>query len=274
MDELQLILIYCMSSDLLREMKHKEDKQRKMSDGEIITLAIVAAIKYGGNFEKARKDLARPNYMPNMLSRSRLNRRIHALSYYIYVIFRILGKHWEEVNKESIYVIDSCPIEVCDNIRISQSKIYQGEDFRGYNASKRRFFYGLKIHLCVTKNGQPVDFFLSPASLNDTESLKFYLFDLPAGSTIYGDKAYNDYFIEDMLKETAELTLLPYRRTNSLRPFAPHIRYIQTHHRQIVETSSSLIERLLPKSIHAVTSKGFELKCALFVLAFSFNFFA
>jgi hypothetical protein len=40
----------------------------------------------------------------------------------------------------------------------------------------------------------------------------------------------------------------------------------------MVETTGSLIERLLPKSIHAVTAKGFELKVALFVLACSINF--
>jgi hypothetical protein len=80
--------------------------------------------------------------------------------------------------------------------------------------------------------------------------------------------------MEDILKESADINLLPYRRINSLRPFAPHIRYIQTYHRQIVESSFSLIERFLPKSIHAVTSKGFELKCSLFVLALSFNFFS
>jgi len=33
-----------------------------------------------------------------------------------------------------------------------------------------------------------------------------------------------------------------------------------------------LMERLLPKSIHAVTARGFELKVALLVLACSLNF--
>ena len=36
-----------------------------------------------------------------------------------------------------------------------------------------------------------------------------------------------------------------------------------------VETAGSLIERLLPKSIHAITAKGFELKVMLFTLAAS-----
>jgi hypothetical protein len=41
---------------------------------------------------------------------------------------------------------------------------------------------------------------------------------------------------------------------------------------QTIETASSLLEQLLPKHIHAVTSQGFELKIAYFVLATSFNF--
>jgi hypothetical protein len=40
----------------------------------------------------------------------------------------------------------------------------------------------------------------------------------------------------------------------------------------MVETAGSLIERLLPKHIHAVTSQGFELKVILFVLAYSVSY--
>src|SRR5438132_11676409 len=50
---------------------------------------------------------------------------------------------------------DSLPIAVCDNIRIRRSKIYTDEKFRGYTASKKRYLYGLKIHLMVTHDGQP-----------------------------------------------------------------------------------------------------------------------
>ncbi|MGD8405642.1 MAG: hypothetical protein PVJ21_18430 [Anaerolineales bacterium] len=47
---------------------------------------------------------------------------------------------------------------------------------------------------------------------------------------------------------------------------------LQSTVRKIVETTGSLIERLLPKSIYAVTAKGFELKVVLFILACSINF--
>jgi hypothetical protein len=39
----------------------------------------------------------------------------------------------------------------------------------------------------------------------------------------------------------------------------------------VIETSGSLRSQLLPKSIHAVTAQGFELKVMLFVLALSVN---
>ena len=74
--------------------------------------------------------------------------------------------------------------------------------------------------------------------------------------------------IEDMMRE-AGLELIPIRKKNLHRP-TPAITYFQACIRKMIDTGS-LIERLLPKSIHAVTAKGFELKVALFVLACSIN---
>ena len=140
-----------------------------------------------------------------------------------------------------------------------------------YQASKKRYFYGLKIHLMVTQQGQPVEFFLTPGSWSDTRALKMYNFDLPDGSLLTGDKAYNDYAFEDLLAE-AQLELLPLRKKNSKRGLPAWITYLLACHRKVIETTGSLLERLLPKHIHAVTPQGFELKLAIFILATSFNF--
>jgi hypothetical protein len=175
------------------------------------------------------------------------------------------------LNAEAIYLIDSLPIAVCDNIRIRRSKIYSGEDFRGYQASKKRYFYGLKIHLMVPQEGQPVECFLTPGSFGDVDALKYYAYALPDGSIIYADKAYNDYEIEDLLQELDHIQLLPIRKKNSKRAWSPSIAFVQGYHRKRVDTAGSLIAQLLPKSIHVVTSQGFELKVALFVIASSLN---
>ena len=267
----QIVAVFCLSDDMLKALHHYEDPQCEMSDAEVMTTAIVAALNFRGNFELSRKFLKEEGYIPNMLGKSRFNRRLHRLTDLFLTLFGMLGETWKELNDHSVYVIDSYPIAACDNYRICRSKRYQGEVWRGRQASKKRFFYGLKIHIMVTEHGQPVEFFLTPGSYSDTSAYPWYNFDLPLQAWITADKAYTDYDVEDVINE-AGLRMRPMRKSNSKRPFPPWIFYLQSTYRKIVETTGSLIERLLPKSIHSVTAKGFELKVGLFVLAASLNF--
>ena len=64
----------------------------------------------------------------------------------------------------------------------------------------------------------------------------------------------------------------PLRKQNSKRPLPPWVTYLISSYRKIVETTGSMIERILPKHIHAVTAAGFELKVALFLLACSVSY--
>jgi len=168
-------------------------------------------------------------------------------------------------------VIASLPIAVCDNIRLRRSKIYHKEDFRGYQASKKRYFYGLKIHLMGTQDGHPVECVLTPGGFGDVDALKYYADELPNGAIIYAAKAYHDYDIEDLLQAVDHIHLIPMRKKTSKRALSPSVTFVQSYHRKRFETAGSLIEQLLPKSIHAVTSQSFELKVALFVIASSLN---
>jgi hypothetical protein len=270
MDE-KILAIYCLCADFLQALGHAEEPQQKMSDAEVVTTALVAMLFFRGNFEAARALLCAPWYMPHMLSRSRLNRRLHRLSDLLLTLFELLGHTWKHLNTESIYILDSFPISMCDNYRIPRAKLYQHETYRGYIASKKRYFYGLKIHLLVTKDGQPIECYLTPGSYSDVRVLKTFQFDLPEGSQIYADKAYNDYELEDALREAVHIQLCPIRKKNSKRTVPPYLAYVQHYYRKMVETVGSLIERILPKTIHAVTAAGFELKVFLFVLAYSIN---
>jgi hypothetical protein len=267
----QIVVVFCLVDDMLKALHHHQDAQCRMTDAEVMTTALVAMLYFKGNFCLASRFLYAYGYIPNMLSKSRFNRRLHRIAALFLTLFLRLGETWKNLNENSVYVIDSYPIAVCDNYRISRSKIYQGEEWRGYIASKKRFFYGLRIHIMVTEQGEPVEFFLAPGAFSDTRALRLYNFDVPEQAWITGDKAYNDYLMEDLMGE-AGVELLPLRKKNSLRPVPPYMTYLQASIRKVVETTGSLIERLLPKSIHAVTAKGFELKVALFVLACSINF--
>jgi DDE family transposase len=200
MDE-KILALYCVCADVLNAIGHTEDLQQQMSDAEVITTGLVAMLFFRGNFEAARALLSAPRYIPHMLSRSRLNRRLHRLTDLFLTLFDLLGYTWTQLNTESVHVIDSFPVGVCDNYRIPQAKLYQHEEYRGYIASKKRYFYGLKVYLLVTKDGQPVECFLTPGSYSDVRALKTFRFDVPEASHVYADKAYNDYAMEDVLLE-------------------------------------------------------------------------
>jgi hypothetical protein len=267
----QIVAVFCMCDDMLKALHHHEDPQCQMSDAEVMTTAIIAALFFQGNFERARIYLKEEGFIPHMLGKSRFNRRLHRIQDLFLTLFHLLGETWKELNAQSVYVIDSFPIASCDNYRICRSRRYHGEVYRGYQASKRRYYYGLKIHLMVTKHGQPVEFFLTPGSCSDTKAYPRYDFDLQDNAWVTCDKAYCDYDVEDALTE-AGIRIRPMRKKNSKRPVPPWVFYLQSTYRKVIETTGSLIERLLPKSIHSVTSKGFELKVGLFVLAASLNF--
>lgn len=264
----QIVAIYCLCDDVLKALNHHEDPQRRMSDAEVMTTAIVAALYFRGNWERARDLLGNARYIPTMLGKSRFTRRLHAIGEWFLSVFQVLGTFFKSFNADSIYVIDSFPVAACDNIRIPQARRYHDEAYRGYLASKRRYFYGLRIYLLVTGTGEPVEVFLAPGADADVRALHRFAFDLPAGSTVYADSAFTEYAVEDVMK-AAGIRLQPLRKKNSKRPVPPYVAYLQARGRKMVETTGSLIERLLPKSIHAVTSQGFELKIMLFVLACS-----
>lgn len=268
----QIIAIFCLCDDMLKALHHYEDAQRQMSDAEIMTTAIVAMMYYKGNYCLASQFLYEYGYIPGMLSRSRFNRRLHAIAELFLTLFCRLGETWKKLNENSVYVVDSFPIAVCDNYRISRSKIYKGDEaFRGYIPSKKRFFYGVRIHILVTETGEPVEYFLAPGSMHDATALGMYHFNLADQSLVLGDKAYNDYTKEEVMNE-AGICLLPIRKENSKRPVPAFISYFTASIRKAIETTGSLISQLLPKYIHAVTARGFELKVGLFVLACSMNF--
>lgn len=269
----QIVFVYCLCDDLLKAFHHRDDPRCRVGDAEILTTALVAAWYFGGNFARTQTFLFEQRYFPRRLSRRRFIRRPHRCAHLLTPLFHVLADLGHSLNSDSLYVLDSFPIATCDNIRIRRSRRYRGEAWRGYQASKRRYFYGVKLHLVVTAAGQPVEFIIAPGAEADVSVLKQLDLDLPEGSILTGDKAYNDYAYEDLLRMIG-LHLIPLRKENSKRPLGAALTYLMARARKAVETTGSLIERLLPKHIHAVTARGFELKLGCFVLACSLGFVA
>jgi hypothetical protein len=265
--DFEITAIYCQSADFLASVGHKDDLQCKMNTAEVMTTALTAAAFFGGDHEKSRRFLKEYGYIPDMLSKGQFNRRLHRLPESLWLSFMEMNARAAN-NPLKTYLIDSFPVPVCRNIRIKKCRIYQDEEFRGYNASMKEYFYGLKVHLLITEDGIPAEMFLSPGSYSDTSSVYDFNFPVYEHSFIYGDKAYNVYNIEDELKEN-NIYLMPIRKKNSKRKYDSLVEKGIKYVRKGIESVFSVIKQNLPRHIHAVTARGFELKIILFVLAYS-----
>jgi hypothetical protein len=240
-----------------------------MSDAEVITAALVAARFFGGNHCLACQYLQEQGWIPTMLSPSRFSRRLHRLFLPLLDLFDCLGLVLKSISPSTEYLLDSFPVPICDNIRIPRARLVHSEDYRGYIASKKRYFYGIRVQLLGTRDGIPVEFAFLPGEANDTRGLNALPLNLPPGSSIYGDAAYTDYQAEDDLNQTDDISLQIARKRNSKRPDAPWVAYIKQHTRHYIETVFSRITSRFPKFIHAVTIDGFLLKVATFIIAFT-----
>ena len=270
--ETKLIVTYVVCDDVVKKLEIKDDIQARMSIAEVMTTAIFAAREYSDNIEKARIALKRSGDIPSMLSKSQLNRRLHNIKADAWkAVLQELAMGFAKHNENVEFVIDSCPIYACKLVRQNQTKLYFKKQYLGYCAAKKEYFIGFKLHLISDVNGGPIDLLILPARESDIGSFKKFDLNLPKNSRIIGDKAYNDYKYEDRLIQEKQIFLMPIRKTNSKRKGSEFFAKIRKGKRRIIETLFSCIERLMPRSIHAVTIAGLILKTTLFVLAYAFG---
>jgi hypothetical protein len=242
-----------------------------MSDAEVLTVALIAMLYFGGNFEKSRLVLFELGLMKTMLSRSRLNRRIHRLSDMLHLMFHQLGTVLKDLNRESRYLLDSFPVPVCDNIRIPRCRLIRDELYRGRIQSKRRYFYGVKVQVMTTIDGLPTEFCILPGSCHDLQGLAELACDSLENSEVFADAAYTDYEWEDYLLESQTVRLQVPRKANSKREQEPFVETYKQLFRKRIETAIGEIQKMFPKKIHATTLNGFILKIGLFLFAYQLN---
>jgi hypothetical protein len=265
------LAIYCFIDDLLKSLDHKQDVRARISDSEVITIALVAMLYFGGNFERARRVLAELGLVRRMLSRSRFNRRVHQVADLIALVFHRFGSVLKDLNWESRYLLDSFPVAICDNIRIKRCRMVRDDRFRGYQASKRRYFYGVRVQVMTTAEGVPVEFVILPGKFADIEGLAHLPLDLPEGSDLIADSAYTQFEWEEHLLKTQRIHLLVQAKSNTRRAVEPRLEDYKQIFRKRIETAFGELMKLFPKKIHATSLKGFILKIQLFLFAFQID---
>ena len=264
------IAIYCFIDDYMKVSTPWENPKQKMLNSEVITTALVASRFFGGNYINACHYMVTKHgcLLPH---KSNFIRQLNKLSEKIMAIFIAFGQTLKELNTSCEYIIDSFPVAVCRNIRIKRGKLLKNKAYRGYNHSKREYFYGFKVMLVTTTGGIPVEYFIVAGSVHDLTAFKSMNLGLSTGSRLYADSAFIDYLMEDNLWELDRIKLMAERKSNSKRKDSAAVAYIKKTMRKQIENTFSGITNWFPRKIHAVTAKGFLLKVFLFVFAYSLD---
>lgn len=266
------VAIYCFLDDYLKVVKHKEDIQCKMCDAEVILVGIISCLYFGGHYEHALRYASEQKLLSQTLSKSRFNRRLHAMEEKMQEIFQTLGNTLKQFNTSMEYVMDSFPVRVCHNIRISNNHLLPlDNEYRGKCVSKREYFYGFKVQVIATISGVPVEFAIVPGSWNDSRGMTALDLNLPEGSRNISDSAYTNYMVEDIMQEYQQIWHDTERKSNSKRTEPAYRKYYKNQIRKTIENVFSQITSKMSRTIHATSIKGFILKIKLFVWSHLFE---
>ncbi len=264
----QAIAIFCICDEVVKYFGLKDDSQCKMTTSELMTFALLSATHFHCDYKKTRLISLTFKLFNKILSHSRIVRRIHLIPEEIWmIVFNVLQMYLKKPDAE-YFIVDSFPVKAYENHKSFRAKIFREKCYHGYTASKKAYFFGLKVHMIIDEYGIPIEFCITPGSTADIEGLKLLPCDLPEGVILIGDRAYTNYSLEDELLEMMGIFFQPKRKQNMKRQISGLQEYIHASKRNRIETVFSMIVSKMPRSIKARTEKGFLLKTVLFILAF------
>lgn len=87
-----------------------------------------------------------------------------------------------------ISFVDSTPIRVCKNKRISRNKVFKGIATTG--KSTMGWFYGFKLHIIINDKGEILNFTITQANVDDRTPLKNKDFLAEIYGKLFADKGY------------------------------------------------------------------------------------
>jgi len=251
-----IVPVYVIVDETMRALGHRSHGLARLSDAEVLTVAVAAAKYFRNNHERALQVMQGMGYLSGRLSASRFNRRLHALAGWLRLLLETLGALFAS---GEAFLLDSLPVPVCKRVRARRCRKVRGKRFCGYCAAKRERFFGWRLHLVCTAAGVPVAFDLVPGGLHDLTPVHELTYGLPRAASVYSDKAYNSAADEASILADTGVRLVPIRKAN-MRPNTWADKLALRHYRKRIETTGSQLEAMGLQQLHARTNLGLELK--------------
>ena len=194
------LIVFCLIDDLYQELVPDSVKQRPGSDridfndSEVIALSVLQEA-HANDSETSFHRLVEKDYrdlFPDLLERSRYHRRRKALLQVQLLLLRHLMDRLKVL--AAWLIIDSAPIETTLFVRSQSAQASIPEAAYGYCPSKKRHFFGFRLHVLVSNQGAILDFVLAPADVGERAVAAYLLVNFP-GATALGDNGYSSIWL-------------------------------------------------------------------------------
>ncbi len=106
----------------------------------------------------------------------------------------------EAISPDTIVIMGSFPLPLCQPIRNHSAKIFNDVADIGYNATKNLWFYGFKVHMLVTLSGVILNYVVTPASVHDIKVVD-ELLEGCRQSVVLADLGYLSQELKDRLEQ-------------------------------------------------------------------------
>lgn len=203
---------------------------------EIMTILIAFQMIGGQNFKQFYKDVILQFHrkeFPDLVSYQRFIEVAHKA---VTVSAMFLKFRIEMSEKTGLYVIDSTPLCVCENIRIPRHKVFKELAQRGKTSIG--WFYGFKLHLVINHLGELMAVHITAGNIDDRKPVSKMVKTLKG--KLLGDKGYiKKILVKELFEHGLEfITTIKKNMKQNLSVFDR----ILLRKRAIIETANDLLK--------------------------------
>jgi hypothetical protein len=171
-----LVVVYSLVDDLYRS-KYAALKPRRrghkpeLSDSEVLTLAILCQWQRSRSENRFVGYVLKhwQGYFPRMLSQGAYNRRVRDLAGVLCDLGPAVARQTRAYLESGLAyeVIDGVPVPLMKRCRGSKHRLFGPEAAIGRGGSDREWYYGVKLLLAVSPEGQVTGFVFGPANTEE-----------------------------------------------------------------------------------------------------------
>jgi hypothetical protein len=239
-----------LSEQFFPNRKYAPSKQPQFHDSEVITVALLGEMVFGGDEDKTLHFIRQYHkaMFPKLLDTSRFNRRRHELAEMMEAIRCRLRDKWRAQHplceeEASLRLVDSAPIPICTYTRGRRCQsvpLEWRDEWFGVCTSKKSKFFGVRCHLTSTLDQMIDTWLLAPGSYEDRKPV-IALLEERQGIQLITDKGYLSEELEERLWTVGEHLLLALRRKNQKEQWPAGIQKIIGRLRRGIETAFSVL---------------------------------